>query len=106
MAADQGILDSVANSNAKTFGDGPAFFLQLAMGDAVAHQRSMNAIREAATAAAIKQLVEVDPSEAVAALKVTSGNEVASQLTALLAALASGQQQVKTAQTTPPPSGA
>jgi hypothetical protein len=47
-------------------------------------------------------LTEVDPSEAVAALKMTSGNEVASTLGQLLAALQSGQVGTKVAQTTPP----
>lgn len=101
MAADQGLIDSVSNANNKTFGDGPAFYAQLAMGDAVAHQRRVNAISETLLGAMGKRLVEVDVQEASAegALNSSSLSTVLAQLGA---AIASIQQLTKSAQTTPP----
>lgn len=102
MALHEDIIGSVANANLKNLGEAPAFYMALAMGDAVAHQRNTNAIREAALGSILKKLTEMDSEEAISILKSTSGNEVASQMANLLAALNSGQQGVKSAQTTPP----
>lgn len=104
MAADQGIIDSVSNANTKTFGDGPAFYTQLAMGDAVAHQRRINAISETLLGAMGKRLVEVDVQEATAESKLNS-SDLASIVSQLGAAIASIQQLTKSAQTTPPVTG-
>lgn len=102
MAADQGVIDSVSNVNTKNLGDAAAFAMGLAFGDAVAHQRAMNSIREASVGAVVKSLVQVDPVESVSTNKLLSGNDLAATITALLSAISSGQQTVKTAQTTPP----
>jgi len=96
------VVDSVTASNFKNLGDAPAFYTSLAMGNAVAHQNRMAVVAEAATSSAVKKLTELDPAEAVAVLKATSGNEVASQLSSIMAALSSNQQSAKVAQTTPP----
>lgn len=97
------IVESVADANLKNVAEAPAFYSALAMGNATAHQQAMQQIQLAAVGAIVKGLTEVDPTEAVATLKATSGNEVASTLAQLLAALGSGQQATKAAQTTPPP---
>lgn len=102
MALSPEIVESVANTNLKNLGEAPAFHAAISMGNAVAHQQAMQQIQLAAVGSIVKSLTEVDPTEAVAVLKATSGNEVASQLSALLAALASGQQSSKTAGNTPP----
>ncbi len=102
MPIPDSIIDAVAATNLKNVGEAPAFYSGLAMGNAVSNQQSMNALQQAAVGSIIKGLTEVDPSEAVAALKLTSGNEVASTLGQLLAALQSGQVGTKVAQTTPP----
>lgn len=99
------IIESVANANLKNVAEAPAFYSGLAMGNAVAHQQSMQQIQLAATGSIVKALTEIDPTEAVSVLKATTGNEVAGAITALQSALASAQQQVKTAQTTPPITG-
>ena len=104
MAADQGMIDSVSNANTKTFGDGPAFYAQLAMGDAVAHQRRVNAISETLLGAMGKRLVEVDVQEASAESTIKADN-LSSLLGQLGAAIASIQQLTKGAQTTPPVTG-
>lgn len=63
---------------------------------------SATALSNAITTQAVNKLLNMDPSEAVAVGKVMTGNDVAQQLNAVLSALASSQQSVKTAQTTPP----
>ena len=101
MAASTDLIDSVANANNKTFGDGPAFYAQLAMGDAVAHQRRVNAISETLLGAMGKRLVEVDVQEAAAESKLNT-SDLGAILSQLGAAIASIQQLTKGAQTTPP----
>lgn len=98
-------LDTINNANLKTVAEAGSHSMALAMENAVAHQGAMFQIRELALGRLAKVMTEIDPAEAVSLLKATSGNEPASQISALLAALASGQQQVKAAQSTPPPTG-
>lgn len=102
MALSQDVVQSVAESNFKNLSDGAAFAVNLAYQDAVAHQRSVNSLREAALGAALKGLVELDPGEALSQVKALSGNDLGSTIVQLLASLASSQQQSKVAQSTPP----
>lgn len=95
--------ESVAATNLKVIGDGPAVYTNLAYGNAVSHQQSMNAIAAAATGNIVRNLTEVDPMQAISVLKATSGNDLAQQLGALLAALSSNQIGAKVAGATPPP---
>lgn len=105
MARSQDIIDSVADSNLKTIAESGAFYT------ASLHQIHVNAIAElgaitrAATAKAIKALLENDAEEAASTQKILSGNDLAQQLAQLTAAVASIQQSVKAAQTTPPQTG-
>jgi len=94
--------DAVSNANLKTVAEGPAFYTGLAMGDAVAHQRSTNALREAATAVVVKNFADIEPVEAMSVVKVMQGDEQAQQAAALGAMVAQVQQVIKGAQTTPP----
>ena len=48
MPLAQEFIDSVANSNLKNVADAPAYYSGLAMGNAVAHQQSMQNIQLAA----------------------------------------------------------
>ena len=113
MPIPESITESVAVDNLKVVAGGPAsnvaFYGGLAMKSAVLNQdlAQQNAIAEqnamgVARLAAVKQLVEVDPAQSVALNKMMTGNDVAAQMQALLAALNSGQQGVKSAQSTPP----
>jgi hypothetical protein len=95
-------LDTINNANLKTVGEMAAHSAGLAMQNSVAHAGAMNQIRELAIGALSKKMTELDVTEAVSLVKATSGNDVAAQIAALTAALAAGQQDVKTAQTTPP----
>jgi hypothetical protein len=102
MPLPQEALDAVAHNNVKTIGEALAFLTTESMRNMVAHRDRLDRISEAAIGRIIQNFAEIDPMEAVSTVKALSGNDVAAQLASLLAALASGQQQVKTAQTTPP----
>ena len=95
-------VETLNTVNLKTVGEAAAFAVALAYQNAVAHQGAMNLIREAAVGSIIKNMTEVDPTQAMAVLKMTTGNDSAAQISSLLAAIASGQQAAKVAQTTPP----
>ena len=106
-------MSSVADTNRKTLGDGPAIAQNmvysamaqaqaLAAQNAVSQQQQMNSISNAATASMVDRLVHVDPMESVAVNKLMTGNDQAAQISALLAALSGGQIGGKVAQTTPP----
>lgn len=102
MPIDQGVLDSVVNSNMKTVGEAAAFYQAQAFSNHVQSGNRLAMIAEAATGKTIEMIQNIDMSEAASVNKVATGNDVAAQMAALLAAIASGQQQVKTAQSTPP----
>lgn len=102
MAADQGVIDSVSNVNTKNLGDAAAFAMGRIYNAAADGYAELGMISRAAAAAAVKSLVQVEPIEAVSTNKLLTGNDVASQIAALIAALASNQQASKTAGTTPP----
>lgn len=108
------VVDSVTIDNVKTIA-GAASAAQaqlysmaahaagLAIQNATGQQHSLNVINQALITQAVNKLLNIDVEEAVATLKATSGNDLAQQLSALLTALNSGQQGVKSAGNTPPP---
>ena len=88
MANDSGEIvksqsESVAAANLKVLGDGPAFFTNLAYGNAVSAQQGMNNITSAIVGKVAEAIIKVSPSE--------GGADVAML-----------QQLMKGAQTTPP----
>lgn len=105
MALDQTIVDDVANSNFKVVANaaatGMAQAMALAAQDAVSHQRIINGLRETAFAEATLQRAGIDPSEAAATKKVTE-SDLGRTVSELGAVVASLQQMIKTAQSTPP----
>ena len=105
MALQESVVDSVSNANFKLLAEGAALAVNLSYQDAVAHQRSVNSLREAALGAALKGLVELDVRESLAQVKALSGNDLGGQIVQLLAALEASQQQAKVAQSTPPETG-
>lgn len=78
--------EGVNATNLKVLSDGPAFYTNISMGNAVAHQNRVNAITEAAMGKVIEAIIGVSPSE--------GGADVAAL-----------QQLMKGAQTTPPVTG-
>lgn len=97
------IVESVSVGNLKTIADASAHSMALAMQNAVAHQQAMQQIQLSVVGNITKRLTEVDPAEARSIGKVLTGNDLAEQLAQLSSAIASIQQQMKGAQTTPPP---
>ena len=79
--------ESVAATNLKSIGDGPAFYHSLAMGNAISHQQSMQQIQAAIIGKVAEAIITVSPSE--------GGADIAAL-----------QQLLKGAQTTPPVTGA
>ena len=77
----------------------------LSIQNSVTQQQQMNQIGNALTTQAVNLLLHMDPAEAVAISKALTGNDVAQVLANVLAAINSGQQGVKSAQTTPPVTG-
>lgn len=55
--------ESVAASNLKVIGDGPAFYSNLAMGNAVAHQQSMQQLQTAITGKIAEMVMNTSPGE-------------------------------------------
>ena len=99
---DPSVLGAVSNTNMKSVGEGPAFYSNLAMSNAVAHQQGMNTILTAAVGSITKKLTEIDIAEAASIVKAATGQDFAGGIVSILAALASGQIGSKEAQTTPP----
>lgn len=103
---DPQVKDAATAVNAKSAMEAPTLMghrvADLIANEAAAHWSAMNQLRQAATAKAVELLLTSDAAEATALNKILTGNDVASQMQALLAALNSGQQGVKAAQTTPP----
>jgi len=67
--------ESVAASNLKVLGDGPAFYSSLAMGNAVAHQQGMQTILTAIVGKVAEAVISTTPGEGgvdVAGLQVLS----------------------------------
>ena len=114
MPLPEEVVTSVASTNFKSLGDGPAFFQNLAMQNAVNQQNlgATNAIQlqqaggtvlVAAVGKIVKALTEADAEEAASLKEVLSGGDNAVGIMEALSALAAGQVATKTAQTTPPP---
>ena len=78
--------EAVAFTNIKAVGEGSAFYSNLAMSNAVAHQQGLNQIQAAIVGKVAEAIIGVSPSE--------GGADVAAL-----------QQLMKGAQTTPPVTG-
>lgn len=107
------ITDSVAAANLKMLGDTPALMSQISTQDLIGHRNRMNILAETSLASSVtlqqaavgnvvRRLTELDISEAASQNKIATGNDLATQLGAMLTALNSGQQGVKSAISTPP----
>jgi len=104
MAADQGLVDSVANSNVKTIAESAAFYAAQAMANSVQSQNRLQIMAEAALSTSIKGLQTVSPEQAQADSTLQTGG-LAPLITALLSALNAGQIGAKTGDNTPPMTG-
>ena len=104
-AIDDSTFGSVNNENYKVGGGGPAFWLNLAMSDAVSHQRIVNGQRENNFAAASERTFTADPVEALGLKHMLTGNVIGEQGMSQGYAAAALQILAKLAQTTNPETG-
>jgi hypothetical protein len=102
MPADQGLVDSVSNANIKTIAEAGAHAMAQIFQSSAAHANRLNILAEGALAKSLKNMQELDVSEAVSEQKVLSGNDLGQVLASLNAAVAAAQQLVKGAGNTPP----
>lgn len=96
------IVESVGINNIKTLGESVAFYTAQQMGNTVSHQKRVDVLAETLLSVACKGLLEVDPAEAVSTLKMLTGDDIGQKLASLGSVIASIQQTMKGAQTTPP----
>jgi len=101
MALNQDIVEAVANLNFKALADQSVLTTNLMAQNAAAHQNRINVLAEGALGNITKNLTEFDTGEASAIASVVD-TRLAPHLSSLAAAIASIQQNVKAAQTTPP----
>ena len=94
MALDEGVLDSVSNSNFKTLGE------QVAV-NAAAHHNRLSILAESSLGQILNTLNAIDPTEAVSIGGVVN-SDLAKAISDLGGAVAGIQQMMKGAQTTPP----
>ncbi len=92
---DPGVIESVINSNFKILAE------QVAT-NAAAHQNRLNLIAESSIGQIVNKMNSLDPVEA-ASVSTVVRSDLSQAIAALGAAVASIQQYVKGAQTTPPP---
>lgn len=92
---DPGVVESVINSNFKTLAE------QVASNTAN-HQHRLQLIAESSVGQIVNRMNSVDPIESSAVAQVVR-SDLSKELTALAAGIASIQQYMKGAQTTPPP---
>jgi hypothetical protein len=97
MALDQGILDSVTNTNFKAIAE-------MQTVNALGHQNRMNAIFESSIGQIVNKMNTLDPTESAAISGVVK-SDLSKDIAALGAAVAGLQQLLKGAQTTLPETG-
>lgn len=102
---DPSVVEAVSNTNFKNLGEVPAILMGQYLGNQIQHFNRVNVLAETYLAIAVKNAHELSPKDAVSTLKEISGNDLAQQVSALGAAIASIQQSMKGAQTTLPETG-
>ena len=92
MALPDDIVTSVAASSFKTLAESSAFAMGLSYQDSVDAQRNSRTVSNAATANAVRQLLQANIQEIVAESKIATGNDLASQIMQLVSALSANSQ--------------
>ncbi len=96
------VVDSVTATNFKVVAEAPAFYTQLAFGNAVSAQHNMTSLSQTLIGALSKQLIEIDPAEAASIGRAVTDDAMGLKIAGVLAALGSGQVSSKIAGNTPP----
>jgi len=99
---DSSIVEAVANGNFKKEAEINGQLMTQYLGNQVGHLNRINVLAETYLAIAVKNAHELSPKDAVSTLKEMTGNDLAQQVSALGSAIASIQQSMKGAQSTPP----
>ena len=97
MALDPGILDSVANANFKLMSES-------AVQNMVAHQNRVNVLAEKAMAKSLESMDTVSVPEGLG-IAAANRSDLSKTISDLAGAVASIQQMLKGAQSTPPQTG-
>lgn len=98
MAADQGLVDSVAGANIKTIAEAGAWSTAQVFNSHAAHASRLQILAEAELANSIA----LSRAAVAQASKAIQESDLAEQLASLGASVAAMQQQMKGAQSTPP----
>lgn len=107
-------VESVCLDAARAVAGQPAVLANMALANAVAFQHAAQAqiltqmsanaqLSQTISARGVNEVLSTPMQEATANVKEGTGNDLAAQLAALGAAIAGIQQNIKGAQTTPPP---
>lgn len=102
MPLNESVVESVTATNFKVVAEAPAFYTQLAFGNAVTAQKNADVIASTVAGALAKQLIELDPAEAASIGRAVTDDSVALKIAGMIASLSMGQVSAKVAQTTPP----
>jgi hypothetical protein len=102
MPMNESVIESVTSTNFKVVAEAPAFYTQLAFGNAVSAQQNMNSLSQTLVGALAKQVIELDPAEAASIGRAVTDDEIALKIAGLLGSLSFSQMGAKVAQTTPP----
>jgi len=97
MALSEDIVAAVANSNFKTMAE-------MQVTNALAHQNRVNVIAESSLGTILERMNTLDPTESAGVSGVISA-DLAEKIGELSGAVASAQQLMKGAQSTPPETG-
>lgn len=102
MPLPDAVVESVTATNFKVVAEAPAFYTQLAFGNAVSAQQNMTSLSQTLVGALSKQLIELDPAEAASIGRAVTDDEIGLKIAGMLGSLAFSQVGAKIAQTTPP----
>jgi len=102
MPLNESVVESVTATNFKVVAEAPAFYTQLAFGNAVSAQQNMNTLSQNLIGALAKQVIELDPSEAASIGRAMSDDSLGLKVAGLVGALGSSQVMSKVAGNTPP----
>ena len=89
--ANEQITDTVSVENLKNVAGAPASVMAVHLSNVVSHANRVNVLAEQFLASATKNVHEMDPTQAMALHRTLSGNVDAGNISALMAALSSGQ---------------
>jgi hypothetical protein len=96
MALNPDVIETVEATNQAVTGQSADFYLNIALSDAVSHQRRMNVLLEAATSRIVKKLDDTPVQESIAAVKELAASvDLSGQIKNFADAFIEVQQKLK-----------